>query len=81
MQQVLVGSIVAHTGRKVIVVLIIAPDGAAEVVTAIDDIHDPGEAFLVTATAVGLTADIGLGMTQDVGFAGTGKCVVDTAVA
>ena len=80
MQRCSVGSEVADATHIVIVCHVLAIDGATEVVAAIDDILDPREAVLVAAAAIGLTADIHLGMAQDVGITGTSEGVIDTTV-
>ena len=73
--------VVLNAGGEVIALSVMALDSAAEVVTAIDDISNPGEAALIVTAAVGLSADVHLGMSQNVGIAGTTEGIVDTSVA
>ena len=79
MQLRYLGSI-AQTGLEIVAILIFSPDGATEVITAIDDILNPGEAVLIAACTIGLSADIHLGMSQDVGITGTTEGIIDTTI-
>ena len=77
----LICTIVLYAFRKVII-LISTVDDSAKVVSAIYDVTHPGEALLVgRILSIGLPAYIHLGVTQDVGIAGTAKGIVDAAVA
>ena len=67
--------------HEVVAVLVVAEDGAAEVVAAIDNILNPREAVLERAVGIALTTDIHLGMAQDIGFARAGEGIVDAAFA
>ena len=80
-QLFLVGLVVANAGLVIKAVLIRAMDGAAKVVTAVNDIHHPRESGLISAAAIGLPADDDLRVAQDVGIAGASESVVDAAVA
>ena len=59
-----------------------ALDGATEVVAAIDNVAYPGEHILSVASAtIGLTSDVNLRMSQDVGIGRAAEGIVDTSVA
>ena len=82
MKKVFVVVPVADALCEVIPPLKFTLDGSTEVVTAIDNIAYPWETSLVAclAATVGLSSNVYLGMSQDVGIAGTAKSIIDTSV-
>ncbi len=68
----------AHTAREVA----LSQDASSQVIAAIDDVTDIGEAFAHgPGGGVYLTADVGLGVAQDVGHTGAGEGVEHAALA
>ena len=59
----LVGAVVLDAVLEIVVALVVAEDGAAEVVAAIDDVLNPRETVLVATAAIWLATDIGLAVT------------------
>ena len=72
---------VSDTLGEVIAILELSEDGAAEIVAAVDVVTHPGEARLVAAVVfIRLATDVHLGMSQNVGIAGTAEGIIDAAV-
>ena len=76
-----VGGIVAQTRLEVIAWFVFAVDGATKVVTAINNITNPGEAVFIAAITVGLSTYINFDVTKNIGIAGATESIVDATVA